>query len=92
MPRPVAILATSVLATSVPAAAPTRTQPNGALPPALLAAPDATRFLGISNATLWRKVKAGDLPRPIKIGRCTRWRRADLEAWITARPVAGAEP
>ncbi|MFN4160042.1 MAG: helix-turn-helix transcriptional regulator [Gemmobacter sp.] len=35
---------------------------------------------GIGVSTVWRQVKAGNLPSPIKIGGSTRWRRSKLEA------------
>ncbi len=36
-----------------------------------------------SSATLWRKVKAGTFPRPVKLGaRITAWRVEDVRAFI----------
>lgn len=36
--------------------------------------------LGISRPTLWRWVKDGRLPRPVKLGPAvTRWRLSDIE-------------
>jgi predicted DNA-binding transcriptional regulator AlpA len=36
-----------------------------------------------SSATLWRKVKAGTFPRPVKLGpRITAWRVEDIRAAI----------
>ena len=44
---------------------------------------------GLSAATIYRKTAAGEFPQPIKLGtRCTRWRAADVRAWIAAQ-VAG---
>lgn len=44
---------------------------------------DAT---GLSGATIYRKLKAGDFPSPIRMGaRCTRWKAADVRAWIQAQ-------
>lgn len=43
-------------------------------------------MLPISPATLWRWVKNGDFPPPIKLSaRVTAWRIADVENWLTAR-------
>jgi len=39
-----------------------------------------------SSATLWRKIKSGDFPRPVKLGeRITAWRVEDVRAWMQAR-------
>lgn len=38
----------------------------------------AAALLGISRATLWRRVKDGTLPQPVKIGAATRWKRDEL--------------
>lgn len=49
-------------------------------------------LLGISRATFWRRVADGTLPKPIKIGHATRWRRAEVLAAIeraTAERDAG---
>ncbi len=37
----------------------------------------------VSSATLWRMVKAGDFPQPIKLTkRCTAWKVEDIRAWM----------
>lgn len=41
----------------------------------------------ISVETLHRWTRAGQFPEPYKIGRCLRWRHADIEAW--RRKVSG---
>jgi prophage regulatory protein len=45
-----------------------------------------TQLIPISKASVWRKVKEGSFPKPIKLGeRITAWRMEDVEAWLTAR-------
>lgn len=34
---------------------------------------------GISEGKVWQLCAAGHLPAPVKLGRITRWRRADLD-------------
>lgn len=42
-----------------------------------------TRFIPLSRTTIWRKVKAGAFPRPIKLSSyVTAWRVADVREWI----------
>lgn len=37
---------------------------------------------GMSAATIWRKVKDGTFPKPIKLSAgVTAWRNSDLEKW-----------
>lgn len=39
--------------------------------------------LPFSAATLWRKVKSGDFPAPVKLGdRITAWRVEQVRAWL----------
>lgn len=43
----------------------------------------AADFLQIGLSTLWKWAKEGKVPPPVKMGgRCTVWRRADLEAYL----------
>lgn len=43
-----------------------------------------------SAATLWRKVKDGSFPAPVKLSeRVTAWRSADVSAWMAARDAQG---
>jgi prophage regulatory protein len=39
-----------------------------------------------SPATLWRKVRSGDFPKPIKLSEnITAWRWDEVQAWIEAQ-------
>ena len=40
------------------------------------------RITPFSNATLYRKIKSGDFPNPIKIGFISVWRVSDLREWL----------
>lgn len=35
----------------------------------------------VSRATIWRWVREGNLPKPVKINGSTRWSSDDLEKW-----------
>ncbi|MCT4609150.1 MAG: AlpA family phage regulatory protein [Pelagimonas sp.] len=57
----------------------------------LLDAPDVMALLGVSRATLYRFVKAGTFPAPLKITRnMARWHVDTVEQWI-AEQVAKAQ-
>lgn len=51
---------------------------------------DVARVTGLSLATVrrWRLLRSG--PRFLKIGAAVRYRREDLEAWLSTRPTGGA--
>ena len=52
-------------------------------------------MLGISHRTLLRLVERGDAPVPVKLGRLTRWRAADVLAYVNAlgrRQARSEEP
>jgi excisionase family DNA binding protein len=60
--------------------------------PLLWRAPEAARALSISESTLWKLVKAGQLP-VVRLGRSVRFAPASLQAWIagqTSQPAAPA--
>jgi len=43
-------------------------------------------LLGFSAPTLWRKVKAGTFPKPVKLGeKMTAWRWEEVQAWMEAQ-------
>jgi excisionase family DNA binding protein len=50
--------------------------------PDLLKAREVAQRLDIGLSTVWRWTASGQLPAPFRI---TRWRRADLDAYIAAR-------
>lgn len=50
----------------------------------LSTAKETAADLGISVRTLRRLADAGKGPKPIRLGRCLRWRAADIEAWVAA--------
>lgn len=52
--------------------------------PLLLDAQHTARLLGICRAGVYRGVANGRIPAPVRIGRRTLWRRAELLAWVNA--------
>lgn len=51
--------------------------------------PTSTAPLPFSAPTLWRKVKAGTFPKPIKLSeRVTAWKVGSVRAWLMAQEAA----
>ncbi len=46
-------------------------------------------LIPVSSTTLWRMVKAGSFPKPIKLSaRVTAWRAREVRAWMAERAPA----
>ena len=60
--------------------------------PAILRTRAVVALIGLSRTSLWRRVRAGDFPAPVRLGgegsRAVGWRRADVERWLAALPKA----
>lgn len=66
--------------------APTVTRAPSASPEYLRLADLIPALVPFSPATLWRYVKSGKFPAPIKVSASiTAWRRSDYEAWVAAQ-------
>jgi predicted DNA-binding transcriptional regulator AlpA len=55
--------------------------PDAGAPSLITAAQLATK-LQVSTRTLWRKLSAGILPNPLRLGGIVRWRLVEIENWI----------
>ena len=45
--------------------------------------------LGVSRSWIYAQMRAGRFPEPVKISkRAVRWRVADLDEWLSERPLA----
>lgn len=50
-------------------------------------------LLPISPASVWRKVKNGTFPAPLKLGtRTTVWKVADLRRWMAEQGAVNPQP
>ena len=53
---------------------------------ALLRERDILSVIPFSPATMWRRVKSGDFPQPIRMpGRMTCWQWGEVRAWLDAQ-------
>jgi prophage regulatory protein len=60
----------------------------------ILRPPTVRARLGVSTTTLYRWVRQGLFPRPLKLGpRLTGWPEATFDAWVASRDVShGGRP
>ena len=55
----------------------------------LLTRGDVERLVSMSRASVYRRVRDGTFPAPLRIGvRAVRWRESEVERWIASRPRA----
>lgn len=57
----------------------------------LLSAAEGARYLGISVSHFYGLVKAGALPRPVKLGFCARWDLSTLDRHVDQLMTASSE-
>ena len=48
----------------------------------MLSVRDVAALLKLSTRQVYKLVACGRMPQPLKVGRSTRWRSADIAAWI----------
>ena len=44
-----------------------------------------TRLTGLSDKWFYKLIQEGVFPKPIKMGRASRWLNSDLEEWLQAK-------
>lgn len=44
-----------------------------------------TTFTGLTDKWFYKLIKDGMFPRPIKLGRSSRWRESDVRRWLMKR-------
>lgn len=52
--------------------------------PAMIGAKDAAKMCGIGRSLFLSLVSTARAPKPVRLGRRTLWRVADLQSWIDA--------
>ena len=58
----------------------------------LLDRPAVLERIGFKTSTLYKMMRAGQFPQPIKIGpRIVRWPESEIEAYLADRPRATGE-
>jgi len=44
-----------------------------------------TGFTGLTDKWFYKLIKDGEFPKPIKLGRSSRWMQSEVEAWVQYR-------
>lgn len=44
-----------------------------------------TEFTGLSDKWFYKLIQNGLFPKPIKLGRSSRWLRSEIEGWVQER-------
>ena len=58
----------------------------------LLTRREVERRTGLSRSTLYRKMREGTFPVPLKVSeRAVRWRERDIRAYVESRPRSYGE-
>ncbi|MCY1300610.1 Prophage CP4-57 regulatory protein (AlpA) [compost metagenome] len=47
-----------------------------------------SRKVGLSRKTIYCRIKTGDFPQQVKIGRASRWLQHEVDAWIAEAAAA----
>ncbi|ENY6783303.1 helix-turn-helix transcriptional regulator [Providencia rettgeri] len=47
-----------------------------------------TRLTGLTDKWFYKLIQEGEFPKPIKLGRSSRWLKSEVEQWLQARLVA----
>ena len=50
------------------------------------------RMTGLSKSTLYRLIRQGRFPPPLRLTRkAVRWRREEIDEWLSGRPRGGGQ-
>lgn len=44
-----------------------------------------TRLTGLTDKWFYKLIKDGEFPKPIKLGRSSRWLKSEIENWLQER-------
>ncbi|AIA49958.1 Predicted transcriptional regulator [Serratia marcescens] len=44
-----------------------------------------TRLTGLTDKWFYKLIKDGDFPKPIKLGRSSRWLQSEVNIWLQCR-------
>ncbi|KGP41758.1 helix-turn-helix transcriptional regulator [Morganella morganii] len=44
-----------------------------------------TKLTGLTDKWFYKQIQDGQFPKPIKLGRSSRWQESEVEAWLQER-------
>lgn len=50
-----------------------------------------TEFTGLSDKWFYKLIQDGEFPKPIKLGRSSRWLKSEVEHWVQQRITQSRE-
>ena len=53
-------------------------------PPALFGFAPLSHYVGFGRSRIYQLIGAGEFPPPLKIGKSSRWVKAEIDAWIAS--------
>ena len=56
--------------------------------PALLAFEHLSRYVAFGRSRIYQLIAAGEFPKPIKIGKSSRWLKTEIDAWISKQATS----
>ena len=56
--------------------------------PALLAFEPLSHYVGFGRSRIYQLINAGEFPPPIKVGKSSRWLKAEIDAWVSKQATS----
>ncbi len=60
--------------------------------PALLQFASLSQYVGFGRSRIYQLIFEGTFPRPIKVGKSSRWVRAEIDKWLEQQIAARQQP
>lgn len=57
-------------------------------PPALLAFEPLSHYVSFGRSRIYQLIAADEFPKPIKVGKSSRWVKAEIDAWISQQATS----
>lgn len=57
-------------------------------PPALIGLSLLSHYVGFGRSRIYQLIAAGEFPPPVKVGKSSRWVRAEIDSWLSAQIAA----